>query len=87
MFDPNDGHVDPSGVTNAYAKAARDGVRKFTGIRRHSHPPATRREWELTTPNGALRAEYVVNAAGLWAREVGRLMQVELPIVPMEHQY
>ena len=34
-----------------------------------------------------VRAEYVVNAAGLWAREVARLMDVELPIVPLEHQY
>lgn len=88
MFDPNDGHVDPSGVTNAYAKAARDGGAE---IYRHTPVTAIRRlrggEWQLTTPNGALRAEYVVNAAGLWAREVGRLMQVELPIVPMEHQY
>jgi len=88
MFDPNDGNVDPTGVTNAYAKAARDAGAQ---IYRHTPVTAIRRlrggEWELTTPNGALRAEYLVNAAGLWAREVGRLMQVELPIVPMEHQY
>jgi dimethylglycine dehydrogenase len=88
MFDPNDGNVDPSGVTNAYAKAARDlGAQ----IYRHTPVTAIRRlpggEWELETPGGALRAEYIVNAGGLWAREVGRLMQVELPIVPIEHQY
>jgi dimethylglycine dehydrogenase len=88
MFDPNDGNVDPSGVTQAYAKAARDAGAE---IYRHTAVTAIRKlaggEWELTTPNGVLRAEYIVNAGGLWAREVGRLMQVELPIVPMEHQY
>ncbi|HEX4151752.1 MAG TPA: FAD-dependent oxidoreductase [Steroidobacteraceae bacterium] len=88
MFDPNDGHVDPSGVTHAYAKAARDA-----GAQIHRHTPVTaiRRlrsgEWELSTPAGTVRAEYIVNAAGLWAREVGRLLQVELPVIPMEHQY
>jgi dimethylglycine dehydrogenase len=88
MFDPNDGHVDPSGVTNAYAKAAREAgaqVYRQTPVTAIGRLPGG--EWELTTPNGPLRAEYIVNAAGLWAREVGRLMQVELPIVPMEHQY
>jgi len=67
MFDPNDGHVDPSGVTNAYAKAAGNGGAE---IYRHTPVTAIRRlrggEWELTTPNGAMRTEYVVNAAGLW---------------------
>lgn len=88
MFDPNDGHVDPSGVTNAYAKAARDA-----GAQIHRQTPVTslRRlpggEWEVSTPRGSLRAEYIVNAAGLWAREVGRLIGVELPVIPMEHQY
>jgi dimethylglycine dehydrogenase len=88
MFDPNDGHVDPGGVTNAYAKAARDAGAE---IHRHTPVTAVRRlpsgEWELATPGGPLRAEYIVNAAGLWAREVGRLIGVELPVIPMEHQY
>ncbi len=88
MFDPNDGNVDPSGVTHAYAKAARDAGAE---IYRQTPVTAIRKlsggEWELSTPKGTIRAQYIVNAAGLWAREVGRLMQVELPIVPMEHQY
>jgi len=88
MFDPNDGHVDPSGVTHAYAKAARDAGAEIV-----RHAPVTSiqalpgGEWLLTTSKGEVRAQYVVNAAGLWAREVGRLLGVELPIVPMEHQY
>lgn len=88
MFDPNDGHVDPSGVTHAMAKAARDAGAQIV---RQCPVQAVRRrasgEWELETPKGTYIAEYVVNAAGLWGREVGRLFGVELPIVPMEHQY
>jgi dimethylglycine dehydrogenase len=88
MFDPDDGHVDPSGVTHAYAQAARNAGAE---IYRHTKVNTVCRlpngEWFIETDQGAIRAEYVVNAAGLWAREVGRLMGAELPIVPMEHQY
>lgn len=88
MFDPHDGHIDPSGVTNAYAQAGRKAGAEIyrhtpvTGVRR-----LTNDEWCIETAEGSIRAEYVVNAAGLWAREVGRLFGVELPIVPLEHQY
>ena len=88
MFDPNDGHVDPSGVTHAMAKGARD---LGATIRRHCAVQSVSRrsdgEWELATTGGTVVAEYVVNAAGLWAREVGALFGQTLPIVPMEHQY
>ena len=88
MFDQHDGHVDPSGVTNAYAQAARKA-----GAEIHKRCPVTAvkklpgGEWCVETSEGSTRAEYVVNAAGLWAREVGRLFGAELPIVPLEHQY
>jgi len=88
MFDPNDGHVDPSGVTNAYAHAA-----QRAGAEVYKRTPVIRvrrlrgGEWEIVTSGGIIRAEYIVNAAGLWAREIGELMGVKLPIVPMEHQY
>ena len=88
MFDPNDGHVDPSGVTHAYAQAARN---RGAEIYRHTLVTDVRRaaggEWDVVTESGVVRAEYVVNAAGLWAREVGHMFGVRLPIVPMEHQY
>ncbi len=87
LFDPNDGHVDPNGVTNAYAKAAR-----ANGAEVHRHTPVTalrptKDGWRVATPQGTIEAEYVVNAAGLWAREVAALAGVRLPVVPMEHQY
>ena len=43
--------------------------------------------WDVITDKGNLRAEHVVNAAGLWAREVGRMAGLELPVLAMEHQY
>jgi dimethylglycine dehydrogenase len=87
MFDPDDGHVDPSGVTHAFAQVARKA-----GAEIYRHAAVTRidrrdGEWELQTSKGTLRSEYIVNAGGLWAREVGLLMGINLPIVPIEHQY
>ncbi|MBT8079781.1 MAG: FAD-dependent oxidoreductase [Gammaproteobacteria bacterium] len=88
LFDPVDGHIDPSGVTHAYAKAAR----KF-GATIHRNTPVletnarTDGQWEVVTPSGTIVAERVVNAAGLWAREVGHLAGIELPVQPMEHHY
>ena len=43
--------------------------------------------WDVVTEQGTLHAEHVVNAAGLWAREVGRMAGVVHPFTPMEHQY
>lgn len=88
MFDPHDGHVDPTGVTNAYAQAAR-----LAGAEIYKHTLVTglsqvaNGEWEVSTSKGGIRAEYIVNAAGLWAREIGRLMGIDVPVVPIEHQY
>lgn len=88
LWDPLDGDVDPSGVCYAYAKAARaHGARYFT----HTPVTATRQtadgSWDVTTPQGTIRAEHVVNATGLWAREAGRLSGIHLPVQPMEHHY
>jgi dimethylglycine dehydrogenase len=88
LFEPVDGHVDPSGVTHAYAKAARQ-----LGATVHRETPVLETNpradggWDVVTPAGTIRAEIVVNAAGLWAREVGRLAGIDLPVQPMEHHY
>lgn len=88
LWDPLDGDIDPSGVVYAYAKAARVHGAKF-----HTHTPvmATRQRpdgsWDVETPDGTINAEIIVNAAGLWARETGRMACVHLPVQPMEHHY
>lgn len=88
VWNPDDGHVDPTSVTQALVKGARDrGAR----VHRHTRVTGLARtpggEWRIATDRGDFLAEVVVNAAGTWAREVGQLAGLDLPIVAMEHQY
>ena len=88
LYDPLDGHLDPSGTTQAYARGARMQGAEIV-LRnpvRELHPRADG-SWDVVTEKGTVRAEHVVNAAGLWAREVGEMAGVYLPCHPMEHQY
>src|SRR5947207_110728 len=88
LYNPLEGHVDPAGVTQAYAKAARNlgaDVYRFTRVT--DLKPRADGSWDVITDKGDLVAEHVVNAAGLWAREVGRFVGVTLPVLAMEHQY
>jgi dimethylglycine dehydrogenase len=88
IYDPIEGHIDPYGVTNAYAKSAQIGGAEIV---RHNRVLDTRQRadgsWDVVTEQGTVHAEHVVNAGGLWAREVGRFVGLELPILAMEHQY
>jgi dimethylglycine dehydrogenase len=84
---PTDGHVDPSGVTNALAAGA---VEKGAEIHRQAKVEALHRDrggWSVQTTRGRVWADTVVNAAGQWARQVGRLAGADLPVVPLEHHY
>ena len=88
LWADREGYVDTTGTVHAYAKAARlrgahvvennrviDLVRKADGT------------WEVVTEQGVVGAEHVVNAAGLWAKQVGRMAGLELPLSPLEHHY
>ncbi|MFQ5955456.1 MAG: FAD-dependent oxidoreductase [Kiloniellales bacterium] len=84
----DDGHVDPAGCCNALAKAARDLGAEI--VRRNRVLDIKRRpsgEWEVFTEQGNIVSEHVVNAAGCYAREVGRMVGLEVPITNMQHQY
>ena len=88
LYNPLEGHVDPNGVTNAYAKAARNKgaeVYRFTFVKELRQ--RTDGSWDVITDKGEINAQHVVNAGGLWAREVGRMVGLEIPILAMEHQY
>lgn len=88
LFDPLDGHLDPSGTTHAYAKAARMGGATIeTHVRVLETNPRADGTWDVVTNKGTIHAEHVVNAAGLWAREVGAMAGAYMPLHPMEHQY
>ncbi|MCB9959074.1 MAG: FAD-dependent oxidoreductase [Rhodospirillaceae bacterium] len=88
LYDPLDGHLDPSGTTHAYARAARQAgaeiVLRTPVIETNPRPDGT---WDVVTKAGTIHAEHVVNAGGLWAREVAALAGVYLPLHAMEHQY
>ena len=87
LFDPSDGDIDPAQLTQALAKGARDLGAKIirfcpvTGARRENG------EWVIETAEGEIRCEYVVNAAGYRAREVGKLFGRDVPMMVMSHQY
>ena len=88
LWDPLDGDIDPSGVTYAYAKSARHYGAKYDThtavIETNQRPDGS---WDVVTEKGIINAEMIVNAGGLWAREVGHLAGVHLPVQPMEHHY
>src|SRR5580704_13049395 len=88
MLDAADGNLDPYGTTHAYAKAAKIGGAEIylkTQVTALSRRPNG--AWDVVTPQGTINAEHVVNAGGLWAREVGRMVGIELPVLAMEHMY
>ncbi|MEP6609568.1 MAG: FAD-dependent oxidoreductase [Burkholderiaceae bacterium] len=88
LYNPLEGHVDPAGVTQAYAKAARQrGAEVYRFTRVVELVARTDRHWNVVTEKGTLVAQHVVNAGGLWAREVGRMTGLELPVLAMEHHY
>lgn len=88
LYADREGYIDPSGVVHAYAKAAR---RRGADIVEHNRVvelrPKSDGSWVVITEKGAITAEHVVNAAGLWAKQVGRMVGIELPVTPMEHHY
>jgi dimethylglycine dehydrogenase len=88
MYDPLEGHVDPSGVTHAYAKAARlAGAEVYRNTWAHEIVHRADGTWDVVCEQGTINAEHIVNAGGLWAREVGRMCGIELPVLAMEHMY
>ena len=88
MHEPQGGNVDPSGVTAAYAAGARmrgAEIHRFTPvIGTEAQPDGT---WIVRTERGEIHTPWVVNAAGLWAREVAAMAGLALPLIPTEHQY
>jgi dimethylglycine dehydrogenase len=87
LFDPEEGNLDPSGATHAYADAARiRGAEVILHNRVLALEPVAD-GWRLETESGAVTAEHVVNAGGLWARRIGRMVGVDHPLTTMLHHY
>jgi dimethylglycine dehydrogenase len=88
MWDPFEGHLDPYGTTHAYAKSARmKGAEIVLRTRVTDLVQRADGTWDVVTDGGTVHAEHVVNCGGLWAREVGRMVGLKLPVLAMEHMY
>lgn len=88
MHEPDGGNVDPSGVTAAYAAGARQRgaeIHRFTAVTATEQRPDG--SWLIRTTKGDIQTRWVINAAGLWAREVAAMAGLTLPLIPTEHQY
>jgi dimethylglycine dehydrogenase len=95
LWRADGGHVDPWSTTQAYAAAARKlgaEIHRFTKVTGLAQRPDG--SWDVSTERAGeagsgvtIHAEHVVNAGGLWAREVGRMVGIELPVLAMEHHY
>ena len=88
LWADREGYVDPTGTVQAYAGAAK----KFGAeVMEHNRVLETNQRadgsWDVVTEKGTIHAEHVVNAGGLWAKRVGHMAGVDLPVVPLEHHY
>ena len=87
LYDPNDGDIDPAQLTQALAKGARDMGAKIIRFCPVASVRRDKEEWVISTEKGDIRCDYVVNAAGYRAQEVGRMFGREVPMAVMSHQY
>ncbi|MGB5560567.1 MAG: FAD-dependent oxidoreductase [Paracoccaceae bacterium] len=87
LYDPYDGDIDPAQLTNALAKGARDMGAKIIRFCPATGAKWTGTEWIVSTANGEIRCEYIVNAAGYYAREDGKWFGRDVPMMVMSHQY
>ncbi len=88
IFEPLDGYVDPSQATHAMAAGARQrgvGIYRNNPVEKIERSPTD--TWRVHTREGSIEAHTLINAAGTWCREIGDMMGVDLPVVPMLHQY
>lgn len=93
-FQPNDGHTNPEDTTQALAKGARaGGVKiienvKVTGIQlKHGAISGVNTIMGVSTDQGDVTCEYLVNCAGMWGREIGKMVGVSLPLHAAEHMH
>ena len=87
IYEPDDGHVDPTLATNAMAQVARQNGAQ---ILRYNPVTSIRRErdiWVVETEKTTIHARHLVNAAGTWGWEIGHMMGLNIPSVPVLHQY
>uniref|UniRef100_A0A8C6L049 Dimethylglycine dehydrogenase, mitochondrial n=1 Tax=Nothobranchius furzeri TaxID=105023 RepID=A0A8C6L049_NOTFU len=88
LYTPGDGHIDPYSLTMALAAGARMyGAQIYNPAPVTALNPTPDGKWDVQTPHGTICANRIVNTAGFWAREVGKMIGLEHPTIPVHHQY
>ena len=87
MWADREGYIDTTGTVHAYAGAAKKHGAEIIEHNRVLELNQTAGGWEVVTEKGTIQTEHVVNAAGLWAKQVGRMAGIELPVSPLNHHY
>ncbi|WP_209598240.1 FAD-dependent oxidoreductase [Ruegeria sp. HKCCSP351] len=87
MWADREGYIDTTGTVQAYATAARKRGAEYYEETKVEELIQTADGWQVVTDKGTITCEHVVNAAGLWAKQVGRMAGVELPVSPLKHHY
>ena len=85
---PWDGYIQPADLTQALAKGARDnGGEIYRNTTVSAISRTTSGEWKITTDKGEITCEHVVSATGNFARKTGEMVGLDIPVIPVEHQY
>ena len=87
MWADREGYLDTTGTVKAYAAAARKQGAEYYENTKVESLSQTKEGWQIITEKGVINCEYLVNAAGLWAKQVGRMAGIELPVSPLKHHY
>jgi dimethylglycine dehydrogenase len=85
---PEDGYIQPADLTQALARGARNGggeINRNTVVTAIERTPSG--EWKVVTDKGDIVCEHVVSATGNFARRTGRMVGINVPVIPVEHQY
>ena len=88
LWADREGYIDTTGTVHAYAGAARKlGAEIVEHTKVEDLKQRGDSTWDVITQKGVIHAEHVVNAGGLWAKQVGRMAGLDLPVSPLSHHY
>lgn len=88
LYHPDDGHIAPADVTQAMAKGARDrGAKIYLNTEVKGFERLAGGEWKIITNNGEIVCEHIISATGNYARQTGAMLGLEIPAIPILHQY
>jgi dimethylglycine dehydrogenase len=88
LYHPDDGHIAPADVTNALARGARDnGAKAHLDTEVRGFERLATGEWKVRTSQGDITCEHVVLATGNYARQTGAMLGLDIPAIPIIHQY